>query len=121
MKMNHSSKAFLLTALVFPGCGHFYLKKYATGSLFLGISALCFYFILVTTIALAQQVSDKILKGEIPVDFVIISEEILTLLADNGMHDINTTTICLFSCWILAMIDSFRLGRREDARFNAEK
>ncbi len=115
--MKKSIKALLLSALVFPGCGHFFLKKNIQGTLLAAVSVVCFYLLLVTTVAMAQEISDRILRGEIPMDIVIISGEILKLLRDSGVHQINMTTSLLFICWIIGMADSYRLGRIVDAEF----
>ncbi len=118
--MTKSVKAFLLSALVFPGIGHFYLKKHVQGVLFSGIAAVCLYFLLVTTVKLAHEVSDKILNGEIAMDIVDISAAITKLLEESAIHQLNLVTIVLFVCWIVSIVDSYRLGRLEDKKDNAE-
>jgi hypothetical protein len=114
--MNKSTKAFLLSALLFPGCGHFYLKKPVFGALLTGISAVCLYFFTVSVISMAKQISDKILSGEVSADIVEISEAITKGLAETGIHQLNYLTILLFSCWIIGMVDSYRVGRKEDLK-----
>lgn len=118
--MTKSTKAFMLSALVFPGIGHFYLKKQFRGVIFTGISTVCLYFLLVTTVNLAQDVSDKILKGEIAMDIVEISAAIVKLLEDSAIHQLNLATFVLFGCWFVSMADSYRLGRLEDQKDKAE-
>jgi len=118
--MKKSLNAFLLSALVFPGCGHFFLKKYILGTFLAGISIVCFYFILVTTVELAQELSERLLRGEIPMDIAIISAEILKIVRDNGIHQMNVTTSLLFICWIIGMADSYRIGRIEDSKLKIE-
>ncbi len=118
--MSNSVKAVLLSALVFPGCGHYFLKKNIAGTLLLGISVVCLYFLLVTTVTIAQEISDRILQGEIPMDIVEISQAILIQLADSPIHQLNGATLLLFICWIIGMVDSYRLGRIEDQRNTAK-
>ncbi|MBL1142777.1 MAG: hypothetical protein HND53_12175 [Proteobacteria bacterium] len=110
--MNTSTKALLLSALVYPGAGHFYLKKPVQGILFSAITSVCLYFLLVTVVKMAQEISDKILSGEISVDVIELTEAILKILEDSGIHQINVTTIALLVCWLLSIFDSYRLGRR---------
>lgn len=114
--MNKSTKAVLLSALAFPGCGHFYLKKPIMGGLLTTISVVCLYFFTVSVFSLAKAISDKILRGEIAPDIIEITAAITKGLADSGLHQLNILTISLFSCWIIGMLDSYRVGRLEDIK-----
>lgn len=114
--MKKSSKAALLSALLFPGCGHFYLKKPIMGGLLTTISVVCLYLFTVNVLSLANAISDKILSGEIPADIIEISAAITKGLADSGLHHLNILTITLFSCWIIGIFDSYRVGRKEDLK-----
>ena len=117
--MSKSIKAVLLSGLVFPGIGHFYLKKHIQGIIFSGIATISLCFLLVTTARMAQEISDKILNGEIAMDLVDISEAIMKLLDNSGIHQLNLATFILFLCWLVSMVDSFRLGRIEDTNSKA--
>jgi hypothetical protein len=112
--MSKSLKAALLSAFIFPGVGHFFLKKYVQGLLLAGIATVCLYLLLVTTIAVAQEISDKILSGEISMDIVRITEAISIQLANSSIQQINITTSLFFICWLVSIIDSYRLGYIED-------
>lgn len=114
--MNKSTKAVLLSALLFPGCGHFYLKKPYMGCFLTVISVVCLCFVTVSIFSLAKAISDKILKGEIAPDMIEITTAITKGLADTGLHQLNVLTITLFSCWIIGMLDSYRVGRMEDLK-----
>lgn len=114
--MNKAIKAFLFSALLFPGCGHFYLKKPIMGGLLATISVVCLYFFTVNVFSLAKTISDKILSGEIAADVFEISAAITKGLADSGLHQLNILTITLFSCWIIGMLDSYRIGRKQDLK-----
>jgi len=103
-----------LSAFVFSGVGHFFLKKHVQGALLAGIATICLYLLLVTTVAIAQEISDKILSGEIPMDVARITEEILKQLVSSSIQQINITTSLFFICWLISIIDSYRLGYIED-------
>lgn len=119
--MCKSTTAVLLSAFVYPGIGHFYLKKHIQGALFAGVATVSLYFLLVTVVKMAQDISDKILNGEIAIDVIEISEVIRKLLEDSGIHQVNVATSVLFICWIVSMVDAYRLGRVEDIKTETSK
>ena len=117
--MSRALKAALLSALVFPGIGHFSLKQKVQGTLLSGIAIVCLYFMLTSIVEIAQQISVKIQSGEIPLDVARIRESISRQLAGNDGQLINTSSLLLVICWIVGIIDSFRVGRSQD-RVDAE-
>lgn len=114
--MNKSTKAVLLSALLFPGSGHFYLKKPIMGGLLTTISVVCLCIVTVSVFTLAKAISDKILRGEIANDIIEITAAITEGLAETGLHQLNVLTITIVGCWIFGMVDSYRIGRIEDLK-----
>jgi len=112
--LSKSFKAALLSAFIYPGSGHFFLKKPVQGALLAGVATVCLCLLLVTTVEIAQQISDRILSGEIPMDIARITQEILKQLASSSIHQINITTSLIFISWLVSIIDSYRLGSLED-------
>ena len=110
--MTPSSKAALISALVFPGSGHFYLKKHIVGGLLAGISLLCIYLLISTVMEAAQVISLKIQSGEIPLDIDQIRAEIHKQSAASNSTTIGIATWLLGICWLAGIVDSFRLGRQ---------
>ena len=111
--MTPSSKAALLSALVFPGSGHFYLKKHIVGALLAGISLVCIYLLISTVMEAAQVISLKIENGEIPLDIEQIRAEIHKQSAASSSTTIGIATWLLGICWLTGIVDSFRLGRKQ--------
>lgn len=114
--MNKSTKAVLLSALLFPGFGHFYLKRRFIGCFLTVISVVCLCFVIVSIFSLAKAISDKILTGEIAPDIIEITTAITKALAETGLHQLNLLTIVIISCWIIGVLDSYRIGRKEDLK-----
>lgn len=114
VQMSKPLKAALLSALVFPGSGHLYLKKHVQGVLLAGISTVCLFYLVSSVVKIAQDISDKILSGEVPADIVRISELILSQLENSVIHQVNISTSLLFICWLISIIDSYRQGRLDD-------
>ncbi len=107
-------KATLISALVFPGGGHFYLKRHFTGALLAGVSLVCLYLLVSIAMEAAQAISQKILSGEIPMDVFRIREEIYTQSAIIGSTRGEVVTWLLVACWLVGIADSYRLGRKQE-------
>lgn len=112
--MKKSSKALLYSALIFPGSGHFLLRRYLPGGLLAATALACLVVIIASVIDAAQKVSDKILRGEIPLDIERINDAVATQAAAAGTTTTTIATWLLVACWILAAIDAWRLGRHAD-------
>ena len=108
--MNKSLKAALLSALVFPGIGHFSLKKPLQGSLLSGIAIVCLYFLLTAVVDIARGLSVKIQSGEVPFDVTKISELLSQQLAGSDGQLVNIPSLLLMICWVVGIVDSFRIG-----------
>jgi len=109
--MKKSTKAMLWSGLVFPGCGHFSLKSYQRGSLWLVPALLALAVLVRGLIVQAEFVMDKIESGAIPLDPVAIA----TLL--DSVPDTQMTSIAFWVfvvCWIGALVDAYRLGAKRD-------
>ena len=109
--MNRALKAALLSAFVFPGSGHFFLKSYLKGALLAGIASACLFFLLSTTIEIAQEISLRIEAGEIPLEVSRITEAISEQSASSGTLQANISTFLLIICWLVGIIDSYRVGQ----------
>ena len=108
--MSKSLKAALLSALVFPGIGHFSLKKPVQGVLLSGVAIVCLYLLLTTAIEIAQQLSVKVQSGEIPMDVEKITEMVSQQLAGSDDQRIKMPSLLLVICWVVGVVDSFRIG-----------
>ncbi len=108
--MKRSSKAALLSGLVFPGIGHMVLKQYLRGSVLM-LSALVAFSVIVTRIIQrALTVIDRINSGDIPIETGAIAE-----LVSNSTTGVDSfieypAVIVLAACWLIGIIDSYRLG-----------
>ena len=111
--MSPSMKVSLISALVFPGGGHFYMKRHFVGALLAGTSLVCLYLILMVAVEAAQIISHKILSGEIPLDVFRIRAEIYKQSAAVATDTTEIATWTLVGCWLVGIADSFRLGRRQ--------
>jgi hypothetical protein len=108
--MKRTSKAALLSGLIFPGIGHMVLKQYLRGSVLM-LSALVAFSVIVTRLfQQALTIVDRINSGDIPVETGAIAEMVSN--STNGADSLiqNISVIILGACWLIGIIDSYRLG-----------
>ncbi len=108
--MKRSSKAALLSGLVFPGIGHIVLKQYLRGSVLLFFALVAFSVFVTSVFQRALTIVDRINSGDIPVETGAIAEMVSN--STNGADSLiqNISVIVLGACWLIGIIDSYRLG-----------
>lgn len=112
--MKRASKAILLSALVFPGAGHFYLKRWVEGALLSGAAAWALYIIVSVVLNTALDIVGKIESGAVAADTSVISEQITQQLqATGGATDL--ATMVLIGCWFIGILGSYWQGREKQA------
>jgi hypothetical protein len=112
--MKLAYKAVLYSALIYPGGGHFLLKRYALGTVYATIATACLCALLARAMEIAQSIADRILSGDIPFDIVRIRAEITLQAFADGSPMVTVATWLLVGCWIVSSLDAFRLGRQRD-------
>jgi len=112
--MNRSMKAALLSAFVFPGVGHVYLKRYISGTLLAGTALIALYFAITAAVERALQIVDKIQSGEIQPDVAVITELVTKQATGADAKLINIATAVLIITWLIGIVDSYRVGRLQD-------
>jgi hypothetical protein len=112
--MKKSTKATLLSAFIFPGLGHIYLKKYIPGFALVGVSVLCLYYIIAKTTEHALQILEKIENSSVPLDPAAIAD--LASKQSTGTESLllNIASAAILICWIIGIIDSYRIGSMRD-------
>jgi hypothetical protein len=110
--MHKATKAALISALIFPGCGHFYLKRKLRGAVFALFSAGCLYVLITYAVKVAHDISDRILSGDIPLEINSLMAEVSSQLNGSPGDPQYIATLLLLGCWGIAIIDSFIVGRK---------
>ena len=72
--MKISTKVALVSAFVFPGVGHIYLKKYMAGVLIADVSFAAIYYLITKAVERALEISEQIQSGDIQLDIDAITE-----------------------------------------------
>ena len=112
--MSRSIKVALLSGLVFPGLGHLVLKQYLRGWILMLAALAAISTIVIVTTRRALAVIDGMASGEIPVDTVAISELVSNSISSTDNLIANISMIVLIACWLIGIIDSYRLGKTHE-------
>jgi TM2 domain-containing membrane protein YozV len=108
--VSRSAIAVLLSALVFPGIGHLYLKQNARGIALIAASTISLWFIIDSAMRQASAILDQIEAGGGVIDTSRISE--LAAQTPSTPGD-SLATYALAACWLLGIIDAYRLGKKK--------
>ena len=98
--------ALLLSALVFPGSGHFVLGRKVRGCLFLVPALVALLLVLRQIMARLDQVMAQIDSGALPLDVQLIVEKVDALSANDGPA-VTLAISVLVACWIGSLIDTW--------------
>ena len=116
--MNKPIKAALLSAFVFPGVGHFFLKKKFPGAVLAGTAFAGLYFLITKTVARAVQIAEKIQSGEVQLDSATITELVSNQTTGTEAQLLSIATAVLIVSWLIGIVDSYRVGRAQDKDVN---
>jgi hypothetical protein len=107
--MNRSVIAALLSALVFPGAGHFYLRRPVRALAFLlpAMGAVLYFLSRVAT--QVDAMVGLVMSGDLPLDPVAIGARLENSGIDSPM--MHFAIVVMIVCWIGAVVDSALLGR----------
>ena len=112
--MKKSVKAALLSALVFPGAGHLFLKKYYLGTALACTSLLSLYFLISGTVERALQIIEKIQFIETQLDLAVMTEILSQQAKGSDMRFMNMIWLLLIFLWIIGIVDSYMTGREKN-------
>ena len=118
--MRKTIKAVLFSGLVFPGTGHFSLKKYRRGLIFFVPALVSILLLARYTLNKAYDIANQLEQGQVPFDPVAISNLAIAPPAATDVFLLNAAAWIFIACWVVGMIDSYRLGKLADKAGNTE-
>ncbi len=111
--MKKHTKAALLSTFVFPGVGHFLLKKHIQGAALAGTAFVALYFLIAKTVEKTLLVFEKIQSGEAQLDAATISELVLNQTTGTETLLLRLAAAALIISWLIGIVDSYRVGRAQ--------
>lgn len=111
--MRKSTKAALISGLVFPGLGHVYLRKYLAGLVLLCLAGLPVYLITAATIDAALDVANEIQAGNVAPDSGAITK-LVERRSQRAERSASIAEWVLLAVWLVGIVDSWRVGRAQE-------
>lgn len=103
--MKKSTNALILSALVFPGAGHLYLKKIKTGLTLICITLIALIYIISDIMDRTFSVVEQVQSGTVAVDMGSIRALIEQQPAGEW---VGMASYIIVGCWLVGMIDCYR-------------
>ena len=103
--------ALLLSALVFPGSGHIYLKKIKTGLTLVGFTLVALIYIISDIMGRAFNVVEQIQIGTVPPD----TASIRTMIEQQpGGQWLGMATYIIVVCWLIGIIGCYLHSKKDN-------
>lgn len=109
--MKKTTKVTLLSAFVFPGAGHLYLKKYPPAIGFIAAFSYLLSIIISVLMEKTEKISVLIMEGKIPLEVDAITQA-LTEQGANVAQQSNFTSYALLFIWLFATLDAYRIAKQ---------
>lgn len=119
--MSRSTNAALLSALVVPGAGHLYLKRYLRGIALIVTSLACLWVFLERAMQQASIVLERLASEGGALDAGRIAD--LVTQTSNGSASLAVTvaSLVLAACWVIGIVDAYRLGKSRGSNDQAAR
>ena len=111
--MSRALKALLMSALIIPGAGHFYLRRFKSGLVFLLLSGVSLTIIITHLANLAHQVLDQVNAGKISLNATAIRQALNGQLALQSPALVTIAWGMLITAFLVCLEDA--LSNREKA------
>lgn len=116
--MKASVKAALFSGLVFPGIGHFVLREYRRGAALFGGALLGLAVLTAEAVKMALAIVQQIETGTLSLDVQTLAE-LIAKAADAREMTADIAGWVLLLCWIVGIVDSYRIGNLRDRQKSA--
>ena len=115
--MKKTTKAMLASAFVVPGLGHWVLNKKIHAVSFILAALYCLYMLLEGVHKATMRIMEKALENNIAIDVVQINK----MVHDSPeLASLSNYLWVLVLIWIVALIDTYRIGSAQDTATKAE-
>ncbi|OEU68072.1 MAG: hypothetical protein BBJ57_11855 [Desulfobacterales bacterium PC51MH44] len=116
--MNNSLKGAVLSGLVFPGLGQVVLKHYKRGAVLILTVLLSLSVIVVKVVQQALAILEKIESEGGTIDKNTISNAAAQASTTFGSLTFNLVLLLIMLCWIIGVVDAYRIGKKMDIEEN---
>ncbi len=111
--MKKPLKAALFSALIFPGSGQLLLKKYYSAAFYGFFAAIGLYLLFSDLLSRAQEIVDKVQRGEVAADLASISALVHQQSAST-IESLSPALTMLLITWLVSVVEAYRVGRKAE-------
>ena len=104
--MKANKKAALLSGLLYPGIGQFYLKKMLLGGTLVVATTVCLFYLFREVFKLTSQIAAEIQQGTMPLDINQMYSQIHSSLYNSDSNALTIMLYTLVAVWIISIIDA---------------
>jgi hypothetical protein len=114
--MKTSTKAALLSALVYPGIGQLFYQAYRRAILLIIVFSIAAFFYIEEVVSKYQPLIDKVKSGEVPLNGQALVYEVSKnpIILDPQL--VSLLSYILLICWLVGIVDAYRIGIKKDAK-----
>jgi len=114
--MKNSLKAALLSGFIFPGLGHLVVKQFRTGIILILTTTIGVIVTIAGAVTTALAILEKIEAEDLPITMETITSAVHQAMASSGNVVLNAGLIFLSLCWIVGVVDAYRVGSSIDGQ-----
>jgi hypothetical protein len=111
--MNRSATVVLLSALVLPGAGHLYLKRYSRGIALIAISLACLWVLVDRALQQASLLLDRLASEGGVADASQLADLVTQTASGPGSLAVTAASLVLAGCWVIGIVDAYRITRTQ--------
>ncbi|MCP5413371.1 MAG: hypothetical protein H6961_01935 [Chromatiaceae bacterium] len=112
--MKRSTRAALLSGLIFPGLGHLFLGRYLVGIALAGGSLVVIYRLFSAIARTASDLAEQLQNGNAQLGIDGITAMLSQQPNLAGADSLNAHTFAFLVLWLIGIVDSYRIGRAHD-------
>lgn len=109
--MKKPLKAVLISALIYPGLGHFLFRHYIVGTIIISSFSIPLFLLIGDIAVTTEQVISQVQRGEIPLEVSAISNAIL-MASGSSMQTLSLYTYVMIIAWLIGILDIYRVTRK---------
>jgi len=105
-----STKAVLLSALVYPGSGQLFLKRYVAAALLMGAATVALVMLVIPAVTATQQILGRLESGELALGPGFIRD--VQLAVEQAVGPSTSPGLALLVIWLVSITHAWIIGRR---------
>ena len=112
--MNTALKGALLSGLIFPGLGQVVQKRYKRGAVIMLASLVSLLVVIIRAVQHTLSILEKIASEGGTIRMETILDATSQVSTASGSLTFNLAFLLLILCWIIGIVDAYRIGKRTD-------